>query len=77
MKKHALLKMGAATILAASLFVGTPAITRILAQDATQEAAPDAPPLPGDLVIGDLNTPRGIAFDANGNLLVAVTGNGG
>ncbi len=69
MKKHALLKMGAATILAASLFVGMPALTRTMAQD--------APPLPGDLVLGDLNTPRGIAFDANGNLIIAVAGNGG
>lgn len=39
--------------------------------------AQDAPPLPGDLVIGDLNTPRGIAFDATGNLIVTVVGNGG
>jgi len=83
MKKHALLKIGAATVLAASLFVGMPAITRTMAQDATPEATGDAapamemPPLPGDLVIGDLNTPRGIAFDANGNLIVAVAGNGG
>ena len=82
MKKQALLKMGAATVLAASLFVGTPSFMHIMAQDATEEATQDAaaqgmPPLPGDLVIGDLNTPRGIAFDANGNLLVAVTGNGG
>lgn len=39
--------------------------------------AQDAPPLPGDLVIGDLNTPRGIAFDDKGNLIVTVVGNGG
>ena len=39
--------------------------------------AQDAPPLPGDLVLGDLNTPRGISFDSDGNLLVAITGNGG
>lgn len=44
-----------------------------LAQD-----GPPAPPLlPGDLVIGDLFTPRGIAFDTEGNLIVTVTGNGG
>lgn len=35
------------------------------------------PPLPGDLVVGDLQAPRGVAFDANGNLIVAVAGNGG
>ncbi|MCK6578757.1 MAG: ScyD/ScyE family protein [Anaerolineae bacterium] len=39
--------------------------------------AQDMPPLPGELVIGDLQTPRGISFDADGNLLVTVTGNGG
>jgi glucose/arabinose dehydrogenase len=37
----------------------------------------DAPPLPGDLVAGDLASPRGLAFDAAGNLLVAVAGTGG
>lgn len=35
------------------------------------------PPLPGEVVIGDLGAPRGLAFDANGNLLVAVAGTGG
>lgn len=35
------------------------------------------PPLPGELVIGDLGAPRGLAFDASGNLLVAVAGTGG
>jgi hypothetical protein len=39
--------------------------------------AQEMPPLPGELVIGDLNTPRGIAFDANGNLIVTIVGNGG
>ncbi len=34
-------------------------------------------PLPGELVSGDLSAPRGLAFDANGNLLVAVAGAGG
>lgn len=131
MKKHAILKMSAAILLAGSLFVAIPTLTRTMAQDATaeptqemtleptqevtaeptqevtteptqeatsapaqqptaegtQEATADAsqggapafemPPLPGDLVIGNLNTPRGLAFDANGNLLVAETGNGG
>lgn len=46
----------------------------VMAQDAT---APSMPPLPGDLVVGDLQTPRGISFDANGNLIVTVVGNGG
>jgi len=35
------------------------------------------PPLPGELVLGDLGAPRGLAFDADGNLLVAVAGTGG
>ncbi len=39
--------------------------------------AQDMPPLPGELVIGDLPAPRGIAFDAEGNLFVAVAGTGG
>ncbi len=39
--------------------------------------AQDMPPLPGELVIGDLAAPRGIAFDEAGNLIVAVAGSGG
>lgn len=39
--------------------------------------AQEMPPLPGELVIGDLGAPRGIAFDADGNLIVAVAGTGG
>jgi len=39
--------------------------------------AQDAPPLPGELVVGDLSAPRGLAFDAARNLLVAVAGRGG
>lgn len=39
--------------------------------------AQDGPPLPGTLVIGDLSAPRGVAFDAAGNLIVAVAGTGG
>jgi hypothetical protein len=129
LKKLALLKTGAAILLAAGLFMSIPLLTYTVAQDATAEptmevtqeptqeltaeptqevtqeatteattspaqqptaegtqeatadasqgGAPQMPPLPGDLVIGNLNTPRGIAFDANGNLLVSVTGNGG
>lgn len=40
-------------------------------------AQEDMPPLPGELVIGDLPAPRGIAFDADGNLIVTVAGSGG
>lgn len=40
-------------------------------------AQEEIPPLPGELVLGDLSAPRGLAFDANGNLLVAVAGTGG
>lgn len=40
-------------------------------------AAQDAPPLPGELVLEALSAPRGVAFDADGNLLVAVAGTGG
>jgi hypothetical protein len=42
----------------------------VMAQD-------NMPPLPGELVLDDLGAPRGLAFDANGNLLVAVAGTGG
>jgi hypothetical protein len=35
------------------------------------------PPLPGELIIGGLGAPRGLAFDSDGNLLVAVAGTGG
>lgn len=40
-------------------------------------AQEEMPPLPGELVVGDLGAPRGLAFDTNGNLLVAVAGTGG
>lgn len=40
-------------------------------------AQEEMPPLPGELVLGDLGAPRGLAFDAAGNLLVAVAGTGG
>ena len=39
--------------------------------------AQDGPPLPGEVIVGDLSAPRGVAFDANGNLLVSVAGTGG
>jgi hypothetical protein len=40
-------------------------------------AQEEMPPLPGELVLGDLGAPRGLAFDDSGNLLVAVAGTGG
>lgn len=40
-------------------------------------AQEEMPPLPGELVLGDLGAPRALAFDADGNLLVAVAGTGG
>jgi hypothetical protein len=40
-------------------------------------AQDEMPPLPGELVLGDLPTPRGLAFDADGNLFVVVVGSGG
>jgi hypothetical protein len=40
-------------------------------------AAQDAPPLPGEQVLDAVAAPRGVAFDADGNLLVAVAGTGG
>jgi hypothetical protein len=33
--------------------------------------------MPGEVVLGDLDAPRALAFDADGNLLVAVAGSGG
>jgi len=44
---------------------------------AVPAAAQDAPPLPGELVIDGVSAPRGVAFDADGNLLVAAAGTGG
>lgn len=35
------------------------------------------PPLPGEVILADLGAPRGLAFDAAGNLLVADAGTGG
>ena len=48
--------------------------------EVTTEPAPPAfemPPLPGELVVGNLSAPRGLAFDEDGNLYVAVAGSGG
>ncbi|RMF76137.1 MAG: ScyD/ScyE family protein [Chloroflexi bacterium] len=39
--------------------------------------AQDMPPLPGEAVLDGLGAPRGIAFDADGNLYVADAGTGG
>jgi hypothetical protein len=50
----------------------------ILAQEATEAPPmPEMPPMPGEVVIGDLSTPRGIAFDSSGNLIVTEVGSGG
>ena len=46
-------------------------------QVALPALAQDMPPLPGDLVAGDLSAPRGLAFAPDGSLLVAVAGAGG
>jgi hypothetical protein len=35
------------------------------------------PPLPGELILDGLGAPRGLAFDADGNLIVADAGTGG
>ncbi|MBI1259504.1 MAG: ScyD/ScyE family protein [Chloroflexi bacterium] len=40
-------------------------------------AQAETPPLPGEVILSDLGSPRGIAFDSDGNLLVAVAGTGG
>ncbi|MBN1967172.1 MAG: hypothetical protein JW910_21135, partial [Anaerolineae bacterium] len=40
-------------------------------------AAQEGPALPGEVVITDLGAPRGLAFDADGNLFVADAGTGG
>lgn len=42
-----------------------------------QDAPPPPPPLPGTLVVEGLAAPRGLAFDAAGNLLIADAGTGG
>ncbi|GAB4575389.1 MAG: hypothetical protein Kow0077_26640 [Anaerolineae bacterium] len=41
------------------------------------QVAAQGPPLPGEVVVADLGAPRGIAFDADGNLLIADAGFGG
>jgi hypothetical protein len=47
----------------------------LLAAQVTAQEGP--PPLPGEVIIADLGAPRGLAFDAAGNLLVADAGMGG
>ncbi len=39
--------------------------------------AQDMPPLPGEVVVGDLLQPRGISFGADGSLIVVEGGDGG
>jgi hypothetical protein len=54
--------------------VGLMLILAVILPAQTQE---EMPPLPGELILGNLDAPRGLAFDAVGNLLVAVAGTGG
>lgn len=49
----------------------------LLALAALPAFSQEMPPLPGTEVIGGLDIPRGIAFDADGNLIVTVVGSGG
>ncbi|MCC6617231.1 MAG: ScyD/ScyE family protein [Anaerolineae bacterium] len=49
----------------------------VLAALALPALAQEMPPLPGEQVVGDLMAPRGVAFDADGNMIVAVAGSGG
>lgn len=41
------------------------------------QAQEGMPPLPGELVIGDLPAPRGVSIGADGSVIVAVAGSGG
>ena len=58
-----------------SLFLVPVLVLPALAQDATPEASGDMM-MPNTLV-GGLNNPRGISYDADGNLLIAEAGMGG
>jgi hypothetical protein len=53
------------------------AVACLLAVAVVPAIAQEMPPLPGEAVGGAMDAPRGLAFDANGNLLVAVAGAGG
>lgn len=57
--------------------IGLIVLVAVLGSLSGAALAQDMPPLPGELVIGDLQTPRGISFDESGNLIVTVVGNGG
>ncbi|MDX2161144.1 MAG: ScyD/ScyE family protein [bacterium] len=37
----------------------------------------EMPPLPGEALLSDVGSPRGISVDADGNLIVAIAGTGG
>jgi hypothetical protein len=49
----------------------------MLAATALPLFAQELPPLPGEQIGEAMDAPRALAFDANGNLLVAVAGSGG
>jgi hypothetical protein len=53
------------------------ALLSLLSGAMLSAVAQEMPPLPGEVVIGDLGAPRGISFDADGNLLIAEAGTGG
>lgn len=55
------------------VFISIPFLVGLLPAMAQEQMLP----LPGEMIIGDLDAPRGLTFDANGNLLVAVGGTGG
>lgn len=46
------------------------------ATEVPAEAGPMMPPLPGEVVVDGI-TPRGLSFDANGNLIITDAGSGG
>lgn len=52
-------------------------IMTALALLALPAVAQEGPPLPGEVVMGDIGAPRGLAFDAAGNLLIVDAGVGG
>jgi hypothetical protein len=52
-------------------------VSLLLVSFAAQVVAQEGPQLPGTVVIADLGAPRGLAFDASGNLFIADAGKGG